>query len=50
MNLCSGGKGVNGHEEICYEGRDCPFCAFMSEKKDEIENLQDQIERLEETE
>ena len=32
MELCS-----DNHEEICYEGKECPLCNVM-EKKDELEN------------
>lgn len=38
MNLCS-----NGHEEVCFEGRNCPLC----DKMEEISNLEKEIEDLE---
>lgn len=47
MNLCSGGRGKEAHEEIAYEGRDCPFCAYMEERADEVTDLRSQIEGLE---
>lgn len=40
MNLCS-----NGHDEVCYEGRNCPACALC----DQIKTLEDEIEDLENT-
>lgn len=39
MNLCS-----DGHDEICYEGRSCPLCAF----KEVFESLRDENIELEE--
>ena len=51
MNLCS-----DGHEEICYEGRDCPLCVMKNDlwrkiydKNKEIESLKKIIEQLDET-
>lgn len=38
MELCS-----NGHEEVCYECRNCPVC----EKIDEIKDLENSIAGLE---
>lgn len=38
MNLCS-----DGHEEVCYECRQCPVC----EKIDEIGDLENEIADLE---
>jgi hypothetical protein len=29
MNLCS-----HKHEEVCYEGNDCPVCATIDEKNE----------------
>ena len=31
MNLCS-----SGHDEICYEGRNCPVCVLISEKVEKV--------------
>ncbi len=42
MNICTGRRGKNSHEEIVYEGRDCPAC----ESQDEIERLEKEIEDL----
>lgn len=39
MRLCS-----LKHEEICYESWDCPVC----ELKEQVDNLNDQITKLEE--
>lgn len=44
MELCS-----NEHEEVAYEGRDCPMCSMRDEKDDEIKEKEKQIERLEES-
>lgn len=41
MNLCS-----DGHEEICYEGRECPLCEVITRRNDQIEQLEDQIADL----
>ena len=44
MNLCS-----DGHEEVCYETRDCPCCEEISAKNtliDEIEDLKEQIRNI----
>ena len=36
MNLCD-----DGHDEVCYEGKKCPFCTYIEEseleKKEEYE-------------
>lgn len=38
MNLCS-----NGHDEVCYEGRNCPVCEMEAEKDKEIEQRDKEI-------
>jgi hypothetical protein len=38
MNLCN-----NGHQEVCFEGRECPVC----EKIKEIESLKEEVISLE---
>ena len=41
MNLCS-----RGHEEVCYEGRNCPVCELIDEieeKNAEIDSLNNDI-------
>lgn len=46
MHLCN-----DGHDEVCYEGRDCPVClvkADLEEANGKIAELEKQIERLEE--
>ena len=43
MNLCS-----DSHDEICFEGRKCPFCEFRSEMFDDIEKLQKVLLHLKE--
>lgn len=40
MNLCD-----SGHEEICYECRNCPLC----EANREIESLENIVEELKES-
>lgn len=45
MNLCN-----DGHDEICYEGRECPACELLktiSNQEDEIGNLKDEVKDLE---
>jgi hypothetical protein len=37
MRLCD-----NGHDEVCYDGRDCPVCAL----REEINRLLDEIQKL----
>lgn len=51
MELCS-----EGHEEICYEGRNCPCCELIGEKEilenkltdkeTEVDSLKAEIEEL----
>lgn len=44
MTLCS-----DGHDEVCYEGRDCPACLLLEtikEKDDEIQSLNLEIDSL----
>ena len=43
MNFCS-----RHHDEICYEGHDCPMCVIIKEKDDKISELEDKISELEE--
>jgi len=42
MNLCS-----DDHEEVCYEGRDCPVCEVRKVKNETIEELKSRIESAE---
>ena len=45
MNLCS-----DGHDEVCYDGRECPVCSEMEELKEaegRIEELEQDISKLE---
>lgn len=45
MNLCD-----KGHEEVCFEGRNCPVCEKMAEiemLENDVCDLQVAIERLE---
>ena len=41
MTLCS-----EGHDEVCYESRNCPACEVIKEKDKEIEILKDEIDDL----
>lgn len=41
MNLCG-----NKHEEICYEGRECPMCTLIETKDADILYLQRQVAEL----
>jgi hypothetical protein len=44
MNLCS-----DGHEEVCYEGRNCPACELKYDNKKllhEISTLETEIASL----
>ena len=43
MELCSGTSRLNtSHDEICYEGKNCPLCETL----EEIISLNKQIEDL----
>ena len=41
MNLCD-----SNHDEICFEGRDCPLCSKIEEKDSEIEDLRKDLRRV----
>ncbi len=43
MKICSGNKYVK-HDEIIYDDMDCPFCDYMEETKQEIKDLQIELE------
>lgn len=42
MNLCS-----NGHDEVCFESKNCPVCEMEVKLKEQISKLEDQIKDLE---
>jgi hypothetical protein len=42
LNTCND----NDHDEICHEGRDCPACAIIEKKNEEIEELESKVESL----
>ena len=42
MELCS-----DNHEEICYEGRECPLCEVKDDLLREVERLTAKVENLE---
>jgi len=44
MELCS-----NGHDEVCYDSRNCPVCAMIDDLEDQIRELQEKIDDLEAT-
>lgn len=41
MELCS-----KSHDEICYEGRKCPFCDYMNKANNEMGDLRKEINDL----
>jgi hypothetical protein len=46
MDLCS-----NGHDEVCYEGRNCPACLIKEDRgylEDDLIKLETKIRELEE--
>ncbi len=43
MDLCD-----DGHQQVAYEGRSCPFCDLIYKKDKEITELEKKIEDLEE--
>ena len=42
MKVCSW-----GHDEIVFDGNNCPFCEMITDKDEKIEALEDNIEELE---
>lgn len=42
MNLCE-----NGHDEVCFVGKDCPVCTELQSKQDVEVKLENKIEQLE---
>lgn len=47
MFLCS-----EGHEEICYEGRDCPLCVAQEEidgLEEDVRVLRSKVDELDDT-
>jgi len=44
MRMCSGGRGTEGHEEIVYDGGNCPMCSMMEDHAGKIADLNDTIE------
>lgn len=42
MNLCE-----KHHDEVCYEGKQCPMCALIKNHKSEIEDKEARIDQLE---
>jgi len=45
MNLCD-----LKHDEICYEGRDCPLCAEKEDLENKLEEARERIKELEDME
>ena len=43
MYLCD-----DGHDEVCYSGRNCPACEHFRDKDKEIMELETKVDRLEE--
>ncbi len=44
MELCAGDHYHHSHEEICFEGGDCPLCQAQDELK-EVEESRDDWEK-----
>lgn len=42
MELCS-----KSHDEVCYDGSECPVCQLRESKDEKIEDLQNRISELE---
>lgn len=42
MTLCE-----DGHQEVCFDGRNCPLCIILKEKDAEIDSLNDKVRELE---
>jgi len=38
MNLCS-----EKHDEVCFEGRDCPVCEMINDMEAEVEALKEEL-------
>ncbi len=43
MTTCS-----EGHAEICYEGKECPFCEAIESYETQIGSLEQEIDDLQE--
>jgi hypothetical protein len=46
MELCIGGRGARGHDEICFDSDECPLCAAkkaIGYREDTITNLEQQL-------
>jgi transcription initiation factor IIE alpha subunit len=46
MTLCS-----DGHDEVCYDGKECPVCKAIQDTKDadeEIKEMEKEIKELKE--
>jgi len=41
MRLCE-----DKHEEVCYEGRDCPVCAVRVEMQEQIDELVAEVKNV----
>jgi predicted RNase H-like nuclease (RuvC/YqgF family) len=49
MELCTGSRLFSDHEEICFEGSECPLCKMLEtikEKEEEIETLEEKVKDL----
>lgn len=42
MNLCD-----SDHDEVCYEGRNCPVCAMLESAREEIDALRVELKDVE---
>lgn len=43
LNLCD-----SGHQEVCFEGRDCPVCVEIRKRDEEVLHLEEIIQDLKE--
>ena len=41
MRLCD-----KGHDEVCYEGRECPVCKEIEQRDKEVGRLEEAVESL----
>lgn len=41
LRLCD-----DGHDEVCYQGKDCPVCALLAEVKELKSNEQENLDQI----
>ena len=50
MDICSGNKFAEIHDEIVFEGKDCPLCVEIEKRQGiekERDKLQDELDNIE---